>query len=298
MPISLITGTSTGIGLEAALKLAASGHQVYATMRNLARSDELRERAEQQGLDLSLVELDVNDDASVRNAFARVLSEQGHIDALINNAGVGTVGPIEELPLETFRDAMETNYFGTLRCIKAVLPGMRERRSGCIVNVSSVAGRVATAPQGPYTASKYALEGLSEVLAQEVKAFNVRVAIVEPGVIATPIFDKARPLPSSTVYPQERRLHALNAAALANPTPPEAVADKIVGIVEGDGWKLRHPVGRDARPFIAWRGMLSDEEWIDRHAEPDDQVWCDRIRQESGVDMRPFLDAVGPQKSR
>src|SRR6266436_5873963 len=107
-------------------------------------------------------------------------AEGAPLDVLVNNAGVERHGSIEELPMEAFRSTMETNYFGALRCIRAVLPGMRERRSGCIVNVTSVAGRLATAPMAPYTASKFALEALSEVLAQEMKPFNVRVAIVEP----------------------------------------------------------------------------------------------------------------------
>lgn len=299
MGIGLITGSSSGIGLETAVALAAKGHVVYATMRAPERSSELRGRAAEQGGDLRVLKLDVDDDASVNDAFEHVLSEHGHLDFLVNNAGVGTAGPVEERDIDDFRKTMETNFFGALRCIKAVLPAMRERRSGCIVNVSSVAGRVATSPQGAYTASKFALEGLSEVLAQEVKAFNIRVAIVEPGVIATPIFEKARTLPRATPYPQERRLHALNDAALAHPTSPAVVAGKIVEIVEGDSWKLRYPVGRDARPFITWRKMLTDEEWVSRHGEPDDDVWCDKIKQESGVDLRPFLDALqegGPQQ--
>jgi NAD(P)-dependent dehydrogenase (short-subunit alcohol dehydrogenase family) len=125
----------------------------------------------------------------------RLLSEHGQIDVLVNNAGLGGGGSIEELPLGFFREIMETNYFGALRCIKALVPNMRTRRNGCIINVTSVAGRMAIAPAGPYAASKWALEALSECLAQELKAFNERVAIVEPGVIATPIFSKARPLP-------------------------------------------------------------------------------------------------------
>ena len=114
----------------------------------------------------------------------------GRIDVLVNNAGVAVHGSVEELPLSEFRRVMETNFFGALRCIQAVVPGMRERRHGCIVNVTSVAGRFSAAPQAPYSSSKWALEAASEALAQEVKPFGVRVAIVEPGVIATPIFGK------------------------------------------------------------------------------------------------------------
>jgi NAD(P)-dependent dehydrogenase (short-subunit alcohol dehydrogenase family) len=119
-----------------------------------------------------------------------------------------SVAEVEEVPLDFFRQMMETNFFGALRCMKAVIPSMRERRHGCIVNVTSIAGRVAMAPQAPYAAYKFALEALSKCLAQEMKAFNVRVAIIEPGVIATPIFSKAKPLPEHSPYPQLGRLRS------------------------------------------------------------------------------------------
>lgn len=292
MAIAVVTGCSTGIGYATALELARKGHTVYATMRAPQRSPQLLDAAQAQSLPLSVLPLDVNSDSSVDATFASIFEQAGRVDVLVNNAGVGTAGPIEELTLDDFRLAMETNYFGALRCIKAVLGGMRRQGGGCIVNVSSVAGRVATSPQAPYAASKFALEALSEILAQEVRAFNIRVAIVEPGVIRTPIFEKARPVTRDPAYPQERRLHALNLASLEKAPEPDVVAKKIVEIVDGDSWQLRYPVGPDARPFIAWRRMLTDEEWIERHGEPDDEVWADRIKQESGVDMRPYLRRV------
>ena len=195
MTIALVTGTSSGIGLATSVSLARRGHRVIATMRDLNRATELRKITEAENLPISFEKLDVNSDASVDDLMGRLLGEHGQIDVLVNNAGLGGGGSIEELPLGFFREIMETNYFGALRCIKALVPNMRTRRNGCIINVTSVAGRMAIAPAGPYAASKWALEALSECLAQELKAFNVRVAIVEPGVIATPIFSKARPLP-------------------------------------------------------------------------------------------------------
>src|SRR6202790_5386241 len=152
----------------------------------------------------TVADSDVNDHASVERSIGRALAENGRIDVLVNNAGLGLGGSVEELPLDVFREAMETNYFGPLRCIKAVLPSMRERRHGCIVNVTSISGRIALAPQAAYAASKWAFEALSECLAQEMRAFNVRVAIVEPGVIATPIFRKARPLLREVPNPHPR----------------------------------------------------------------------------------------------
>jgi NAD(P)-dependent dehydrogenase (short-subunit alcohol dehydrogenase family) len=171
-------------------------------MRNLQGATELQKIISAEKLPITVVDLDVNDDTSVERSIGRALAENGRIDVLVNNAGLGLGGSVEELPLEVFREVMETNYFGPLRCIKAVLPSMRERRHGCIVNVTSISGRIALPPQAAYAASKWAFEALSECLAQELRAFNVRVAIVEPGVIATPIFSKARPLPADSPYPR------------------------------------------------------------------------------------------------
>jgi NAD(P)-dependent dehydrogenase (short-subunit alcohol dehydrogenase family) len=144
--------------------------------------------------------MDVDSDSSVKTAIANVYKDAGNIDVLVNNAGVERNGSVEELPLADFRAAMETNYFGPLRCIQAVVPTMRQRKSGCIINITSVARRLANSPLDPYTASKFALEALSESLAQEMKTFNVRVAIVKPGIIDTPMARGLEPPPPETPY--------------------------------------------------------------------------------------------------
>src|SRR5512133_3077893 len=182
----LITGTSSGIGMATALAFARAGHRVHATMRDLNRGAELRRIIEQEQLPVALSILDVDSDSSVQREIGRITRESGPIDVLVNNAGTAPTGSVEELSLDVFRAAMETNYFGVIRCVQAVLPAMRERRSGCIINISSVAGRVALSPMAPYNATKFALEALSESLAQEVKPFNIRVAVVQPGIISTP----------------------------------------------------------------------------------------------------------------
>jgi NAD(P)-dependent dehydrogenase (short-subunit alcohol dehydrogenase family) len=146
MAIALITGTSMGIGLATAVALGRAGHNVYATMRSPHRTPELRTIATQEALPITVLPLDVDDDGSVRGAVEQVLAEQGRVDVLVNNAGIGPNGPIEELPLDVFRQTMETNFFGALGCIQEVLPGMRAQRSGCIINVTSVAGRITVAP--------------------------------------------------------------------------------------------------------------------------------------------------------
>jgi len=281
LAIAVVTGTSSGIGLATAVTLARAGHRVYAAMRDPARSSgEIVAIAQAETLPLTVAQLDVDRDDSVRAAFAAI----GPVDVLVNNAGIGPHGSVEERPLEDFRRTMETNFFGALRCIQAVLPGMRERGSGCIVNVTSVAGRIAGGAQGAYSASKWALEALSESLACEVKAFGIRVAIVEPGVIATSIFGKMGERRAS-VYPHARRLDAFFAASLKNPQSPYVVGEAIRAIVDGDSWQLRHPVGPDAAPIVQSRARVSDEDWVASQAVTDEQ-WVDRMNHAFGLDIR------------
>lgn len=282
----LITGTSTGIGLASALAFGRRGHQVYATMRNPQRSPQLGEMAASEGLPIQVSVMDVDSDDSVSEAIGKIREQSGGIHVLVNNAGIEVSGSIEELPLSEFRRVMETNYFGALRCIQAVVGEMRERRSGSIINVASVAGKISCSPMTPYAASKFALEALSEGLAQEMKAFNVRVAIVEPGIIDTPMARHIEEPPAESEYPQIFRYSRMFLAALKSPVEPTIVAEKILEIAEGDGWQLRHPVGPDSEPFLGWRAAMSDEEWIDWGAKNDDD-WYEALEKDFGLDARP-----------
>ncbi len=284
MALALVTGASSGIGLATAVALARSGHTVAATMRNLDGGAEIRKIAAAEKLPVHLFKVNVDDDASVRDGFAAVVATHGPIDVLVNNAGVPGGGAIEETAIESFRQVMETNFFGGLRCIKAVVGSMRERRKGTIVNVTSIAGRIAMTPQASYAASKWAFEAACECLAQEMRAFNVRVAIVEPGVIATPIFTKGRPLPPDSHYPHMRRLRAIFAASLANPTPPSVVGDAIRDIVDGDSWQLRYPVGPDAVPVLKSRASKTDEKVVEEAAESDEEFLA-RVKREYKLDL-------------
>lgn len=279
MGIAVVTGSSTGIGQATAVTLARAGHTVYATMRNPAKGgEELRELAKREGLDLRPAALNVDSDEAVRDGFAAILAEAGRVDVLVNNAGIGQGGAVEETPIATFRATMETNFFGAIRCIQAVVPGMRERRSGWIVNITSVAGRFSAAPQACYASSKFALEALSECLAQEMKTYEVHVAIVEPGVIATPIFGKMEAPAAATVYPHSRRIAELFRASLEHPVSPYVVGEKIREIVGSGTWQLRHPVGPDAAGLLAWRTSMSDEQWVDWGALSDEQ-WVSYVRE-------------------
>jgi NAD(P)-dependent dehydrogenase (short-subunit alcohol dehydrogenase family) len=281
----LITGTSSGIGLATALAFGRAGYKVFATVRNPSRAPELAKVTASEKLPILVLPMDVDSDESVREGFNRILEENGPLDVLVNNAGIERTGSVEELPLDEFRAVMETNYFGALRCIKAVLPAMRQRRSGCIINMSSVAGQIANSPLTPYVASKFALESLSECLAQEMKPFNVRVAIVQPGITDTPMSRRIVTTHQSSPYPQQRRFAAMFAAALKNPVPPSMVAEKVLEIVESGTWQLRHPAGPGAAPFLQWRSMMSDEDWVDWGALEDD-AWYERVKVDFGMDAR------------
>jgi NAD(P)-dependent dehydrogenase (short-subunit alcohol dehydrogenase family) len=283
----LVTGTSSGIGLATARACGRAGHRVHATMRDLSRGAELRRIVEQEKLPVALSTLDVDSDSSVRDGIGRIAREAGPIDVLVNNAGIAPTGSVEELPLSVFRSAMETNYFGVIRCIQAVLPGMRERRSGCIINISSISGRIAMSPMTPYHATKFALEGLSEGLAQEVKPFNIRVAVVQPGIIDTSAARKIADTQSHSRYPQEHRFAALFSAVLQTTRPASLVAEKVLEIAESGTWQLRHPVGPDAAPFLDWRKGMNDEEWVGWGAL-DDDAWYQRLKADFGVDARPW----------
>src|SRR5262245_10961364 len=192
MAVVLVTGTSSGIGLATATHFARQGHEVWAGVRTPATATELQETIERDRLPIRVIGLDVDDPASVQRGVGEVHDKVGRIDVLVNNAGIGGGGPIEDVPVDWAQSLFQTNYFGVVRMVQAVLPGMRQRRSGTIVNVSSIAGRLAIAGHGHYSAVKHALEAMSEALAQEVQRFDIRVAIVEPGVVVTPIFSKAR----------------------------------------------------------------------------------------------------------
>jgi NAD(P)-dependent dehydrogenase (short-subunit alcohol dehydrogenase family) len=282
----LITGTSTGIGLATALTLGRAGHKVYATMRDPSRAPELAEKTAQEKLPIKISVMDVDSDTSVKAAIANIQREAGQIDVLVNNAGVERNGSIEELPLSEFRAVMETNYFGVIRCVQALLPQMRQRKSGCIVNISSVAGHISCPPLASYTASKFALEALCEALAGEMKTFNVRVAIVEPGIIDTAMARRLEQPAQKSPYSQQIRFAHLFAASLKNSAQPSLVAEKVREIIDTGTWQLRHPVGPDALPFLGWRKSMTDEEWVDLSAA-DDDTWYNRVEHDFGMAIRP-----------
>jgi NAD(P)-dependent dehydrogenase (short-subunit alcohol dehydrogenase family) len=265
------------------LAFARAGYKVFATMRN-PNAVALQQKIKEESLSISLSTMDVNSDESVKQCIDAILQENDPIDVLVNNAGIERHGSVEELTMTDFKDVMETNFFGVLRCTKALLPFMRKNRNGCIINIASVSGKIATTPLGAYCASKYALEAMSEALAQEVKSFNIRVAIVEPGIISTDMASNIS-ISDDCIYPQTKRFAGLFAASLQTPRPPSMVADKILEIAENGTWQLRHPVGPDALPFLQWRESMTDEQYVDWNAATDDD-WYNGVQNTFGLNAR------------
>lgn len=280
----IITGTSKGIGLETALIFARNGYKVFATMRNPGNANAFKQIIKDESLPITISAMDVDSDESVKTGIAAILQKNGPIDVLVNNAGIERHGSVEGLTMEDFKSVMETNYFGVIRCIKSILPLMRNNKNGCIINIASVSGQISSIPLGAYAASKFAVEALSEALAGEVKPFNIRVAIVEPGIIDTQM---ARDLGTdeTEMDSQTKRFAGLFAASLKTPTSPSMVAEKILDIAESGTWQLRHPVGPDAIPFLAWRKSITDEEWVDWNAATDDD-WYKAVQNTFGLNAR------------
>ena len=292
MSVILITGSKKGIGLATALHFARKGHDVYASLREPEGATELTQAIAAGHLSVTLVPIDVDDDISVQQGVAQVLAQAGHIDVLVNNAGIGGAGPIEELPLDTAQRIFQTNYFGAIRMIQAVLPSMRTRSNGTIINVSSMYGRLVLATHAHYSASKHALETASEALAQEVRAFNIRVAIIEPGIILTSMTERGRawrqanPLdPANPYVDHSRRFGMLHDTQLRRSTLPEMVAEAIEHAITTERPKLRYLVGEDACALVRGRQQTTDEEWVENGRPMSDEEYCAMMQQRCGIDL-------------
>ena len=286
MAVTLITGTSSGIGLATAVHFAREGHEVWAGVRNPTGATELREAIERDRLAIRVLTLDVDDAASVQRGVAEVQATSGRIDVLVNNAGIGGGGPIEDVPVDWAQGLFQTNYFGVVRMVQAVLPGMRQRGAGAIVNVSSIAGRLAIAGHGHYSAVKHALEALSEALAQEVQRFGIRVAIVEPGVVVTPIFSKARRFadPASPYFDHVRRLLLLYQKQMPRAAQSADAAAVIYEAATTKQPRLRWLVGDDAKLLVAGRQRMSDEEYVAGGRAMSEEQYLDEMRARFGFD--------------
>src|SRR6478735_872930 len=278
-PIAVVTGANSGIGRATAIHLASTGSRVFGTVRSVGKADKLRAMAADAGVEIELVELDIADDASVAEGFAQILDTAGRVDHLVNNAGVGGNAVAEECPTSLYLDVMNVNLCGAVRCIQAVLPQMRERGSGAIVNITSVTGRIAALAQSPYVTSKWAFEGLSEGLAQELAPFGIRVVIVEPGVTKSAIFAKNIDTPNSTgAYDAHyRRMFQFYAAGMANSTDPFEVAAVVHEAITTTEPRLRYAVSWAAAEMAPLHDRIDDADWIGLGAIADDAEYYERF---------------------
>jgi NAD(P)-dependent dehydrogenase (short-subunit alcohol dehydrogenase family) len=266
--VALVTGSSSGIGLETAVMLSNAGFKTYASMRNLDKSKNIREIANKDNLPLHVIQLDVSDDGSVRDAITKIVTAEKRIDVLVNNAGYGLFGSVEDMSMEEIKAQFETNFFGVVRVTQQVLPVMRKQRSGKIVNVSSVGGRIGLPVLSAYHSTKFALEGLSESIAFELEPFGIRVIIIEPGVIRTNIINssisaKKGQDPKSPYFSLTQNLDNSFKTMMASPTSlhPQEVAKVILEAVSSENPHLRYTVGDDADVLLRARKDLSDIEF-------------------------------------
>ena len=263
--VAIVTGSSSGIGFETSLALAREGYFTYATMRNTAKSDKIKEIAQKENLKISILELDVDDENSAKTAIAQILDQKQRIDVLINNAGWGLWGCVEDVSVDEFKEQFETNFFSIIRLIQEVAPTMRKQSSGTIVNVSSVVGRIGFPASPAYISSKFALEGLSESLRFEFAPFGIDVIIIEPGVIKTDFMKNMKMAKKSeldTVYKDITTKVVSGVKMMAEMgTPPKEVANTIVKAIKDEKPLPRYVVGNDASMFLEARKNKTDIEF-------------------------------------
>jgi NAD(P)-dependent dehydrogenase (short-subunit alcohol dehydrogenase family) len=270
--VVLLTGATDGLGKAAALLLAERGYQVFAAGRSAAKRASLDAVAREKKLPLESLEMDVSDDESVRRAVASVYLQAGEIDVLVNNAGTSYVACVEDMSMEDWRRQFEVNFFGALRVTRMVLPRMRERRRGRIIMMSSVSGLVTPPTQGAYSASKHALEGLSNALRHELYPFGVETVLIEPGYIITgiqqaavdlaePYIEKIETGPYAKVY-RSAWAGAKNSRAKSK-TTPEDCARIILRAIEAPNPRPRYGVTPLAT-LLKWAKRLLPDSAIDR----------------------------------
>lgn len=268
LSVAVVTGSSSGIGLAASLALAKNGYLTYATMRNLAKRDSVQSTAEKQHLSIRTVQLDVTDENSVKNAIQSILSESGRIDLLVNNAGYGLTGALEDIRIDEIRALYETNLFGVIRVTQAVLPTMRKQGSGRIINISSGAGRIGYPGGSAYVSSKFALEGLSESMAYEIEQFGIRTVLVEPGFVRTNfgeniVITKKAQDPNSP-YSQmmmQMKSSSYRRRMIENASDADLVASVVVEAATAKEPNLRYLAGKDVQQMVAAKKNMSDEEF-------------------------------------
>jgi len=278
--VAVVTGSSSGIGFETSLLLARKGFYTYATMRNLNKSQTINDVVEKENLPLKVLQLDVTDDKSVKDAIRQITDESSRIDVLVNNAGYGVMGAVEDLSIDEFKSQFETNFFGVIRVTKEVIPIMRNQGNGNIINVSSIGGKIGLPLNSAYISSKFAIEGFSESMRYELEQFGIDVILIEPGVVKTNFFENTDVVVNNndnntsttnnitSPYSQLTQKLFEGFEPMLNSSSSSVssdVAEVIYQAIESNNRDVRYPVGKDAVSIIKTRQNLSDKElenWI------------------------------------
>ena len=261
--VALVTGSSSGIGFETCLALARDGFHTFASMRDTKKAPPLQEAAKKENLNIEIIPLDVDKGDSIKSAVSKIISKVGRIDVLVNNAGYGLFGCVEDVPVDDFKKQFETNFFGIITIIQEIAPIMRKQGSGFIVNISSVAGRIGFPASPAYISSKFALEGLSECLRYELDQFGVKTIIIEPGVIKTSFFSSMQVVkPNGSPYKDITDKVVSGVKMMAEMgTAPVEVAKTVVKSINDKDPLPRYVVGTDAAMFLEAKKMKTDIEF-------------------------------------
>lgn len=265
--VAIVTGSSSGIGLESVLLLARNGYITYATMRSPEKDTSIKTAVQKEDLPIRVVQLDVTDDSSVKKAVNDIISEAGRIDVLVNNAGYGLGGALEDLSMEEIKSQYETNVFGLIRVTQAVLPTMRKQRSGRILNLSSGAGIFGYPGGSAYVSTKFAVEGLSESIAYELEPFGIKVILIEPGFIRTNfanvmVVAKKAQDPASPYSELMQKIMASASELAKNASDAELVANVILDAASNPNPRLRYLVGKDVESWVAGKKNMDELEFF------------------------------------
>ena len=262
--VALVTGSSSGIGFETALALARENYFTYASMRNTGKAGKIQEIAKKENLNLKVIELDVDKEDSIKSAVKKIQEQKSRIDVLVNNAGYGLFGCVEDITMDELKAQFQTNFFGVVSLIQEIAPIMRKQGSGIIVNVSSVAGRIGFPGTPAYISSKFALEGLSECMRYELSPFGIKTIIIEPGVIQTNFFSSMKVAYGKPGSPYkeitEKVMNGVKMMAEMG-TPPVEVAKTIMKAIKTAEPLPRYVVGSDASMFLEAKKMKTDLEF-------------------------------------
>jgi short-subunit dehydrogenase len=264
--VALVTGSSTGIGFEISLALARNGFYTYGTMRNMQDSNRIMDISKKEQLPLEVLHLDVNDDKSILDTINKINEKNQRIDVLVNNAGYALAGPLEGTSMDEIKAQFETNFFGAIKVMQSVIPIMRNQKSGRIVNITSMGGRVAVPLDSIYHGTKFALEGVSECIRYELGSFGIKIILIEPGAVGSNFWKnlKMTSVSQSPNSPYRQIIADISkvfSKMTENVIHPSEVAKVVVDAVTSEDPEFRYVVGKDANMILDAKKNMSEREY-------------------------------------